>query len=81
MPFLRNHVINNSKSVLGLSLHLYVFNSQLSHNALIYILAAFQAKYYLWAVFKPREDKGDVLAEPLNGTGHRAQATCLKPAI
>nr|TKW07443.1 hypothetical protein SEVIR_7G307000v2 [Setaria viridis] len=41
----------------------------------------FQAKYYLWAVFNPREDKGDVLAEPLNGTGHRAQATCLKPAI
>ncbi|RLN28201.1 hypothetical protein C2845_PM05G04950 [Panicum miliaceum] len=28
----------------------------------------FQAKYYLWAVFKRREDKGGVLAEPLDGT-------------
>jgi hypothetical protein len=31
----------------------------------------FQAKYYLWASFKPREDKGAVLAEPLDGTGNQ----------
>jgi hypothetical protein len=39
------------------------------------MLAAFQAKYYLWAVFNPREDKVAGLAEPPNGTRHLAQAT------